>query len=454
MVTELLLIDADAGFTSALSASMRVEGFEVRVANSLRQARAELTGRMPQVLVMDWLLPDGCALELLDRFGRPDLGTVVVTNHPSVESAIESLRKHVNDYLIKPVSPASLADCLKKLQPAERPGVHIERYHHANVRSVTGPGKLVGTTPVMRRLYGLLEKVASTDATVMLYGESGTGKELAARAIHELSGVEGPFLAVNCAAMPKELIANELFGHEKGGFTGATGQHQGYFERAENGTLLLDEITEMPLDLQTYLLRVLETRKVLRVGGSREINVDVRLVAATNQPLEAAVQDRKLREDLYYRLMVFPVRLPSLRERKPDIPLLVEHFLSLLNREHGTAKTLDREVHETLIRYLWPGNVRELRNCIHRAFLIAGDVITDSVLSAALDFTPEITGTGHGQQLRFPTGTSIREAERQLIMVTLEQFQGNKRLAAESLGVSLKTLYNKIKCYEVVLDGL
>lgn len=453
MVTELLLIDADAGFTSATSASMRLEGFEVRVANSMQQAREELTGKMPQVLVMDWLLPDGCALELLDGFGRPDLGAVIVTKNPSVESAIESLRKHVSDYLIKPVSPASLTACLRRLEPARRPAVRLERNHDASTQSVTGPGKLVGKTPVMRRLYGLLEKVASTDATVMLYGESGTGKELAARAIHELSGVEGPFLAVNCAAMPKELIANELFGHEKGGFTGATGQHKGCFERAEKGTLLLDEITEMPLELQTYLLRVLETRKVLRVGGSREINVDVRLVAATNQPLEAAVQDRKLREDLYYRLIVFPIRLPSLRERKPDIPLLAEHFISTFNREHDTAKTLESGAHDALIGHHWPGNVRELRNCLHRAFLIAGDRITESELNAALDLSLEVMGSGHGQ-LRLPTGTSLKEAERQLIMVTLEQFEGNKRLAAESLGVSLKTLYNKLKCYDVVFGSL
>lgn len=453
MVTELLLIDADAGFTSALSASMRVQGFEVRVANTMRQAKIELTGKMPQVLVMDWLLPDGCALELLDGFGRPDLGTVIVTNHPSVESAIESLRKHVSDYLIKPVNPASLTACLRRLEPARRPAVRLERNHDASTQSVTGPGKLVGKTPVMRRLYGLLEKVASTDATVMLYGESGTGKELAARAIHELSGVEGPFLAVNCAAMPKELIANELFGHEKGGFTGATGQHKGCFERAEKGTLLLDEITEMPLELQSYLLRVLETRKVLRVGGSREINVDVRLVAATNQPLEAAVQERKLREDLYYRLIVFPVRLPSLRERKADIPLLAEHFISIFNREHGTAKALESGAHDALIGHHWPGNVRELRNCLHRAFLIAGDRITESELNAALDLSLEVMGAGHGQ-LRLPTGTSLKEAERQLIMVTLEQFEGNKRLAAESLGVSLKTLYNKLKCYDVVFGSL
>lgn len=453
MVTELLLVDADAGFTSALSASMRVQGFEVRVANTMQQAKIELTGKMPQVLVMDWLLPDGCALELLDGFGRPDLGTVIVTNHPSVESAIESLRKHVSDYLIKPVNPASLTACLRRLEPARRPAVRLERNHDASTQSVTGPGKLVGKTPVMRRLYGLLEKVASTDATVMLYGESGTGKELAARAIHELSGVEGPFLAVNCAAMPKELIANELFGHEKGGFTGATGQHKGCFERAEKGTLLLDEITEMPLELQSYLLRVLETRKVLRVGGSREINVDVRLVAATNQPLEAAVQERKLREDLYYRLIVFPVRLPSLRERKADIPLLAEHFISIFNREHGTAKALESGAHDALIGHHWPGNVRELRNCLHRAFLIAGDRITESELNAALDLSLEVMGTGHGQ-LRLPTGTSLKEAERQLIMVTLEQFEGNKRLAAESLGVSLKTLYNKLKCYDVVFGSL
>jgi two-component system response regulator AtoC len=301
----------------------------------------------------------------------------------------------------------------------------------------------------MRRVYGLLEKVAATDAMVMLCGESGTGKELAARAIHELSGVTGSFLAVNCAAIPKELIANELFGHEKGGYTGATGQHRGYFERAEKGTLLLDEITEMPLELQSYLLRVLETRKVLRVGGSREVGIDVRLVAASNQPLKAAVQEGRFRADLYYRLMVFPIRMPSLRERKPDIPLLVEHFVAAFNREHGTAKVLEPRALELLVGHHWPGNVRELRNCLQRAFLIAGERISDADLQAALEFSLETTRSDHGH-LHLPSGTSIREAERQLIMVTLEQCQGNKRLAADSLGVSLKTLYNKLKGYEPV----
>jgi two-component system response regulator AtoC len=453
MMTEVLLLDGDVDLTAATSDAIRHAGFSVRIANSMQAARDELIQKVPQILIMDWLLPDGSGLDLLDRLDCPDIRTVVVTDHPSVESAIESLRKRVSDYLIKPVDLSRLIACMRRLAPVKRPVVRVERHHEVNARGVADLGILVGQTPVMRRLYGLLGKVASTEATVMLYGESGTGKELAARAIHELSGVKGPFLAINCAAVPKELIANELFGHEKGGFTGAIGQHRGYFERAERGTLLLDEITEMPLELQAYLLRVLETRKVLRVGSSQEINVDVRLVAATNQPLEAAVQDRKLREDLYYRLMVFPIRLPSLRERKPDIPLLAEHFIATFNREHGTAKTLESGAHDVLIRHHWPGNVRELRNCVHRAFLIAGDRIGDSELNAALDLSLEITGPGHGQ-LRLSTGTSLKEAERQLIMVTLEQFQGNKRLAAKSLGVSLKTLYNKLKCYEVVFDSL
>jgi two-component system response regulator AtoC len=446
-MTEVLLIDSDAEFTAATSDSMRHEGFAVRVANSMLEARQEFTRKLPQVLVMDWSLPDGCGLDLLNSAECPELRTVVVTDHPSVESAVESLRKRVSDYFIKPVDLPSLIASMRVTEAARPPTVSSGQRHDRHTHRAAGPGGLVGQTPVMRRLYGLIEKVAATDATVMLCGESGTGKELAARAIHELSGVTGPFLAVNCAAIPKELIANELFGHEKGGYTGATGQHRGYFERAEQGTLLLDEITEMPLELQSYLLRVLETRKVLRVGGSREVGIDVRLVAASNQPLKAAVQEGRFRADLYYRLVVFPIRMPSLRERKPDIPLLVEHFAAAFNREHGTAKALESRALELLVGHHWPGNVRELRNCLQRAFLIAGERITDADLQAALEFSLETTQSDHGH-LHLPTGTSIREAERQLIMVTLEQCQGNKRLAAESLGVSLKTLYNKLKGYE------
>ncbi|MGD8936809.1 MAG: sigma-54 dependent transcriptional regulator [Thiogranum sp.] len=448
-MTEVLLIDSDAEFTATTSDSMRHEGFAVRVANSMREARQEFARRLPQVLIMDWRLPDGCGLDLLNSAECRELRTVVVTDHPSVESAIESLHKRVSDYLIKPVD-------LRRLIASMRvPGLHRPatvspgQQHNRCAHHAAGPGGLVGQTPVMRRVYGLLEKVAATKAMVLLSGESGTGKELAARAIHELSGVTGPFLAVNCAAISKDLIANELFGHEKGGYSGATGQHRGYFERAEQGTLLLDEITEMPLELQSYLLRVLETRKVLRVGGSREVSINVRLIAACNQPLATAVQQGRFREDLYYRLVVFPIRMPSLRERKPDIPLLVEHFLAAFNREHGAAKVFEEAVIEMLVGHHWPGNVRELRNCLQRAFLIAGDRISREDLRAALEFSLETIQSAHGH-LHLPTGTSIREAERQLIMVTLEQCEGNKRLAAESLGVSLKTLYNKLKCYEPV----
>jgi two-component system response regulator AtoC len=421
-MTDVLMVDDDIDFTASTARYMRGEGFAVRVANSLNEARNEFRRSVPQVLLLDWLLPDGCGLDLLDRVDRFGPRTVVVTGHPSVESAVEGIRKDVSDYLTKPVQMSELRECLRRVAPVAAPAGHVERHIAADARGGTGFGFLVGQTPVMRRLYGLLEKVAPTGATVMLHGESGTGKELAARTIHELSGAEGPFLALNCAAMPKDLIGNELFGHEKGGFTGATGQHRGYFERAANGTLLLDEITEMPLELQAYLLRVLETRKVIRVGGSREVDVNVRVIAATNEPLSEAVQARKLREDLYYRLMVFPIRLPSLRERKADIPLLADHFLAILNREEAAARTLDPDAMDTLIRHHWPGNVRELRNCVHRAFLIAGERITGTELEAAVG----------------------------LITMTLSQFEGNKRLAAKSLGVSLKTLYNKLKCYDFV----
>jgi transcriptional regulator with PAS, ATPase and Fis domain len=299
----------------------------------------------------------------------------------------------------------------------------------------------------MQQVYDLLERVAPTGAGVLLTGESGTGKELAAETIHRLSRrSDGPFVAVNCGAISQTLIESELFGHEKGSFTGADRSRQGYFELAQGGTLFLDEITEMSPDFQVKLLRVLETSTLMRVGGAETIPVDVRVIAATNRDPGRAVQEGALREDLYYRLNVFPVTLPPLRERGEDIGLLADHFLELHNEREKTQKHWGPESHGRLGRYAWPGNVRELKNVVERAAILA-----DAVIGADLLPEPGATtrgSSGDGAVLQVRLGSSLEDAERRLILATLHDLEGDKKRAAEVLGISLKTLYNRLNLYE------
>jgi DNA-binding NtrC family response regulator len=276
-------------------------------------------------------------------------------------------------------------------------------------------------------------------------GESGTGKELNAKAIHQISprGQE-TFVAVNCGAIPAHLIEAALFGHEKGSFTGAVRQHIGYFEHASRGTLFLDEITEMPVDMQVKLLRVLESGAFLRVGGDEEVKVDVRLIAATNRDLESAVKQGNLREDLMYRLAVFPVRIPPLRERGADIELLAQQFLEALNEKENTSKTFSRNSLEVIRSYSWPGNVRELKNVVQRAFILSGDTLDVEECISDLSVKKP---TVHEGYLNFFVGTPLADAQREIILATLKHYSGNKRLTAEALGISLKTLYNRLKEY-------
>jgi DNA-binding NtrC family response regulator len=280
---------------------------------------------------------------------------------------------------------------------------------------------------------------------VLITGESGTGKELVAATVHELSRRAGkPYLAVNCAAVSPALIDSELFGHERGSFTGAERIHHGYFERADGGSLLLDEVSEMPLELQAKLLRVIEAGALTRVGGEKMVKVDVRIIAASNRDLDAAVANGKFREDLLYRLKPFPIHLPPLRERADDIGMLAEHFLGELNQEAGTRKTLAPEATAILRRYAWPGNVRDLQNVIHRAFILADDEIGPACLA------PELSGLAPAQagRLGITPEMTLAEAERRLILASLEHFGGDRRKAAAALGVSLRTLYNRLREYE------
>jgi DNA-binding NtrC family response regulator len=308
-------------------------------------------------------------------------------------------------------------------------------------------GSLLGASPAMQEVFRLIERVGPTEAGVLLTGESGSGKELAARSIHESSARRaGPFIAINCGAVPAGLIEAELFGYEKGSFTGAVRAHAGVFERAQGGTLLLDEVTEMPLEMQTRLLRVLETRKFYRVGASIEFSCDVRVIASTNRCPLQAVQSGQLREDLLYRLAVFPVDMPPLRSRGDDVELLAEHFLAELNAQARTQKRLSPFARMMLKQHSWPGNVRELRNCIERAFIL-GDIVLELA-----PLTPGAAGRDGNLQsdrdrLSIRVGSRIYDMERSLIEATLDYFKGNKRRAADALGCSLKTLYNKLNGY-------
>jgi two-component system response regulator AtoC len=302
----------------------------------------------------------------------------------------------------------------------------------------------------MRTVYDLSSRVAPTDASVLLAGESGTGKELAAETIHHLSRRRDQlFLALNCGAIAKSLIESELFGHEKGSFTGADRSRRGHFEQAQGGTLFLDEITEMPIELQVKLLRVLETMMIVRVGSSSPIPVDVRIIASTNRDPFKAVQEGTLREDLYYRLNVFPIMLPPLRDRGDDIELLAEYFLSEVNAREKTEKFWRPEALQKMRGYSWPGNVRELRNTIERAAIMADDGIGADVLPgrSVVEGTPPPSS---GPMIRISVGSSLEDVERRLILATLHEFKGDKKQTAETLGISLKTLYNRLNIYEAV----
>jgi DNA-binding NtrC family response regulator len=313
---------------------------------------------------------------------------------------------------------------------------------------------LLGNSVAMQEVFRLIERVGPTEASVLLTGESGSGKELAAQMIHECSARRAkPFIAINCGAIPAGLIEAELFGYEKGSFTGAVRGHAGVFERANGGTLLLDEVTEMPLDMQTRLLRVLESRKFYRVGASTEYTSDVRVIAATNRCPLAAVQAGQLREDLLYRLAVFPIDMPPLRNRGDDVELLANHFLAELNAQSVTQKRLSAHARMTLIQHSWPGNVRELKNCIERAFILGDSVLELApLIQARSEQSPVAQALGNGSatdrdRLEIRVGSRIYDMERSLIEATLDYFKGNKRRAADALGCSLKTLYNKLNGY-------
>ena len=424
----------------------RKNGFEIELVHSLRSARSNLAKSTPDVIFINLNLPDGDGMELVEEWeDRDDVQVVVVTAEPTLETAVAAVRKNVLDYLHSPITETQIQSVLEAVKERihKLPERQARVVPAGDVELKDIPG-LIGDSPAMQEVYKLVRTVAPSDATVLIQGESGTGKELIANAIHSLSARRnGPFLAINCGAIPENLIATELFGHERGSFSGADRQHRGYFERAAGGTLFLDEITEMPQDLQVHLLRILETGVFLRVGGTKEIVADTRIIAATNRQPEQAVLEGKLREDLFYRLQVFPIQLPPLRARGADVLLIARYFLEQLNKSSTTQKVFSSELETELLAYEWPGNVRELSNAVSRAYLLAGPEITPEHLSVAPLRPPE--SPLKPQEL---VGKSLEDIERHLILATLQECRGNKKMAAETLGVSLKTLYNRLKQYQ------
>jgi two-component system response regulator AtoC len=441
----VLVVEDDADFLESMSLLIEREGFSVRSAHSLSEARAALADDPPDVVFVDLKLPDGEGVDLL-RDRPPDANSdfVVITGHASVDSAVDSLRQGALDYLTKPPDLARLKIILANVRRTRelRGEVHLLR---RELRELGRFGPLVGRSPEMQEIYDLITRVAPTDATVLILGESGTGKELVAETIHRLSPrCEGPFLPVKCGAIPKEVIESELFGHEKGSFTGADRSRRGHFEEASGGVLFLDEVGQLPVELQVKLLRVLETDQVMRVGSSSTTPVDVRVLAATNQNPAEAVRKGILREDLYYRLNVFPITLPPLRERGDDVLLIAEAFLESMNREKGTTKRWSDRSRDRLRSYRWPGNVRELRNVTERTFILSDEILEP-------DLVPLPTGTASrgadGETVHVDVGSSLQDAERSIILATLRSLDGDKRRAADVLGISLKTLYNRLKVY-------
>ncbi|WP_133468678.1 sigma-54-dependent transcriptional regulator [Paraglaciecola marina] len=434
----VLLVDDDLEFAEVASNIIEFLGHQVSIANSLKEA-CEWTDSQPfDHILLDFMLPDGSGLHLVDRLEKNNSAAHItfITGHPSVKGILAGISGPKVDYLVKPLQREDIEQALsRKSKKSKASKGSIVKRHF---------GCLIGESAAMQELYLMIERVAKTSANVMLMGNSGVGKEVVASAIHQASQVEGQLVATNCGALSKDLIGSELFGHEKGAFTGAVAKKDGVFERAENGTLFLDEVTEMPIDMQPNLLRVLESKKVIRVGGVKEIPVNCRVVSATNRSMESIAKDNVLREDIYFRLAVFPISIPALCERKEDIPLLAQAFLEELNTENDcnyewTSAQLDK-----LSNFDWPGNVRELRHAVHRAFIMS-DPATKNIQLPSSFQSPFSLAKKANQGVS--AGQTIENVEKELIRITLEKVEGNKTAAADMLGISTKTLYNRLHAY-------
>jgi DNA-binding NtrC family response regulator len=440
----VLIVEDDPATRTGLSELVQAWGFQTDEAPDGEEALRKVTTFRPAIVVSDLVMPRMGGADLLRALKDQlsDITFILLTAQGTVESAVEAIKEGAYDYLSKPVDPQRLQILLQKAverQETLREVRHLRR----QLREQGSFGRIIGNSPGIRGVYRVIEQSAPTGASVLISGESGTGKELIAQTIHELSPrASFPFVAINCAAIPETLLESEIFGHEKGAFTGASDRRTGVFELAHRGTLFLDEIAEMMPATQVKLLRVLQERVFRRLGGRQEISVDVRVIAATNVNPQDAVNNGKLREDLFYRLNVFAIDIPPLRSRKEDIPLLVQSFLAEFNRTNAKGiRGVDQEAMYILEHYPWPGNIRELRNVIERATILA-----ESEFIEPRHLPPSLLARGEESlpTLTIAPGTTVDEVERRLILLTLDHTRNNKTRAAEILGISLKTLHNKL----------
>jgi DNA-binding NtrC family response regulator len=448
MAHRILVVDDEEASRVGLKALLSKWGYEVQEAGSGEEAFEKAAGFRPAVVITDLVMPglDGLGLLKALQEEQSFATVIILTGQGTIETAVAAMKQGAYDYLTKPVDVARLRILIQK---AVEKGETLREVTllRRRVKEMWGAGKLVGKSKPMQEVYWFIDLAAPTSAPVLISGESGTGKEMVARTVHDLSPrSSGPFVAVNCAAIPDTLLESEVFGHEKGAFTGALERRVGCFELANGGTIFLDEIAEMSPALQAKFLRILEDGTLRRLGGKSEIRVDVRVVAATNKDAEKAVKDGTFREDLYYRLNVFRLSLPPLRERRDDVPLLIEAFIEEFNAKYDKRiKSVDEAALGLLMEQSWPGNVRELRNAIERAVVVCdGDLIIPRHLSRAPVEKPREEGA---EPPAAPVGTTLDEAEKQLILRTLASVSNNKTRAAEILGISVKTLHNKLHRY-------
>jgi len=445
----ILVVDDETSHRESLRRIFERAGHRVSAAEDGAAALDILQKEPVNVVLTDLVMPKMDGLELLKatRRAQPEADVVLMTAYGTVENAVNAMREGAYDFIVKPVKRGEVLACIDRV--LEKQALVVEnRSLKAELKKARGPEGIVGTSPVMRALMSTVQQVAPSSATVLLRGESGTGKEVCARAIHQLSSrSDGPFVAVNCAALPESILEAELFGAEKGAFTGAVERRMGRFERASGGTLLLDEIGDIPLPMQVKLLRVLQEGEIERLGGQAPVKVDVRLIAATHVDLKAAVEEGRFREDLYYRLDVIRIDLPPLRQRAGDIPLLAMHFLKRFAERHQkNVHTIEQAALDALCRWRFPGNVRELENAIERAVVLcpASALRLEDLPDAIRAQGPESGGT-LDEIIPFRVGMQLEQIEKAAIEATLRHTEGDKKLAARLLGISLRTLYRRLE---------
>ena len=436
----ILIADDERAITEGLSAILQDEGYEVDVAVDGQKALDHLNSGEYGVVLADLKMPkvDGIALLKEMQDGAVTTECIIITGQATVDSAVQAMRQGAYDYIEKPLTAEKL-NRLKALIPKALDKFNVKRANRAltsELKALTHYGELTGQSDAMRNMYRVIDAVAPSTASVLILGESGTGKELVARALHQKSErAKGPFFALNCAALPKDILENELFGHEKGAFTGSTNEKPGAFEMSDGGTLFLDEVAEMAPDIQVKLLRALESRTVRRLGGKKEISVDIRVLAATNKDLQKALEEGDLREDLYYRLAVVEIFLPPLRERMGDLKLLATEFLARFSEQNGKRLSgFDDAAMEWILSYNWPGNVRELKNAVERAVILShGTTITvDDIVPRHLRSAGDSSGT-----VTLPVGSTMADARRQMVLRTFSMTGGDADRTAKMLGMRL-----------------